>query len=93
MQRVAIGQLSFDARPGSSRVRPDMVTISVAGKFGSEQLNVDGEDMPQLSHGERVMVVLSDADGQLIAKAEAHVEIGFATDKDGITSRLQKVKL
>jgi hypothetical protein len=95
MQRVAAGQLSFDAAPKSRR-RPHMSSVALSGKFGSEQIiNEDGE-FPQLSHGDDVLVIVQDVDGNLIAQGRGAVSVAFADkelDGEPITIREQKIKL
>lgn len=104
MQRVAFGQLSFDAAPGRQRREGDLLTsnISVSGKFESEgfnalqaAMNPDAEAV-QLSHGETVLVTVADADGEVIAQAHGTVAVSFkdkTIEGARFTIREQKVKL
>lgn len=102
MQRVA--QLSFDVFPGGGtprwqsgeEKRPLAATISVAGSFDLEEAFAGEDGLPQLDHGEEVMVTLASASGELIATATGTVEVGFKDKKvTGVTMpvRVQKVKL
>jgi hypothetical protein len=104
MQRIAFGQLSFDAAPGRERREGDVLTsnISVSGRFEDEghnalmaAMNPDAEAV-QLSHGEAVLVTVADADGTVIAQANGTVAISFKDkmiEGRAFTIREQSVKL
>lgn len=95
MQRVAPGQLSFDAAP-KGRKRPDIASVSLSGRFGSGAIVSDDGGFPQLSHGEVMLVIVQDADGNMVAQGQGVVSIAFAdksVDGEPITVREQKIKL
>lgn len=96
MQRVAFGQISLTAAPPRERDLPVISNISVAAKFGPEDIVSSEGTWPQLDLGERVLVTVADEDGQIIAQAHGVVSVGF-TDKEveGMvcTIREQKIKL
>lgn len=77
MQRVAPGQLSFDAAP-KGRKRPDIASVSLSGRFGSGAIVSDDGGFPQLSHGEVMLVIVQDADGNMVAQGQGVVSIAFA---------------
>jgi hypothetical protein len=80
MQRV--GQLSFDAYKGGPPpwgdrgevARPLVSSIKVSGALETMDAS---EGLPQLDQGEEVGVVLTDADGQVIAQARGRVTLAF----------------
>jgi len=96
VQRVAAGQLSLEAAPRGKRkdLPPLTATVSVSGKF-VDLADADGT-VPELDHGEVVLVTVSDIDGQLIAQGHGRVQIAFADksiEGEDFTIREQKVKL
>lgn len=93
MERVSPTQISLDAAPGGRpNSLPVIASLNVSGKIEPHELCDANGEFPQLSHGDEVLVTVSDADGQFIAKRIGTVQIGFE-DKDGFTVRQQKVKL
>lgn len=99
MQRVA--QLTFDAFSGRTPydeatgepVKPLFSTIKLSGSI--EDMGADG-GLPQLDQGEEVGIVLTDADGQVIAQARGKVTLAFPEKSIAgmdVTLREHKVKL
>jgi len=81
-------QLSFDV--GGDHRRPEVATFRVSGAIGST--------MRELQKGEDVQIVITDADGQVVAAGEGYVRgIGFREhrSKDGPswTERTHAIKL
>jgi hypothetical protein len=93
MQRVAFGQVPLDAAPKRrERDTPVIASIGISGTFAPEHICSDEGTYPVLDQSEHVLVMIQDADGNLVAQGQGYVEVGFK-DKDGFTIREQKVKL
>jgi hypothetical protein len=96
MQRVALGQLSLDAAPkGAQRGMVLTANISVKGKLLNAPLPEYSEsEIPELSHGEMVVVTVADMDGEIIGQAHGKVAIAF-TDKtvEGVELTIREQKI
>lgn len=102
MRRVA--QLSFDVFAGGGipktvddeDQRPLALTLGVSGTFDMLEPYSQPTGMPELGHGEQVMVTVATLDGEHIASGTGKVQVGFV-DKvvEGtiLTVRKQMVKL
>jgi hypothetical protein len=56
MQRVAAGQLSFNAAPKAGKRQVDTASLKLSGAFPARALVDDEGQWAQLSHGEQVIV-------------------------------------
>lgn len=103
MQRVALGQLSFQAAPPRRKSEtPLIASIAVSGtvleaSFVAAMYGADSkEPVPQLDHGEEVIVSVATVEGEVIGQARGKVAVSFADkviDNAEYTVRQQKVKL
>ena len=96
MRRVAPGQLSFDAAPKGRRAA-DTAAISLSGTFSAEAITNDAGEVPQLGHGETVLVrLVEEGSGEMIAEGIGVVAVAFidkSLDGEPITIRQQKIKI
>jgi hypothetical protein len=96
MRRVASGQLSFDVAPKGKKP-PVTASIKLSGTFSAAAITDDNGNVPQIGHGEQVLVQLVEVEsGEVIASQIAIVAVAFADkqlDGEPVTVREQKVKL
>jgi hypothetical protein len=103
MERLALGQLSFQAAPPRRKSEvPLIASISVSGTVLDAAMVVlahamDSKDtVPQLDHGEELIVSVATVEGEVIGQARGKVAVSFADkviDKVEYTVRQQRVRL
>jgi len=103
MQRVAIGQLTFQAAPARRKTEVPLISsVSVSGTvieaaMVAMQHALDSkEPVVQLDHGEEVVVSIATPEGEVIGQARGTVGVSFADkmiEGVGYTVRQHKVKL
>jgi hypothetical protein len=97
MQRVAAGQLSFDAGKRAGKRQVDTASLKLSGAFPARALVDDEHRWPQLAHGEQVVVrVIELGSGELIAQGIGAVKVGFddkTLDGEPYTIRVHTIKM